>query len=68
MDFRAELCGNSTCLCALVEVGPRLTFTVEGGVTGNLLVSDPVLCELYGTNMQYGLSMAVCQGSCVPLV
>ena len=43
MDFRAELCGNSTSLRALEEVGPRVSYTVEGGVTGNLLVSDSVL-------------------------
>ena len=50
MDFRAELCGNSTSLHALKEAGPRLAFTVEGGVTGNLLVSGSVLWGFYGAN------------------
>ena len=50
MDFQAELYGNSTCLCALEEVSPRVAYTVEGGVTGNLLVSDSVLWEFYGAN------------------
>ena len=59
MDFRAELCGNSTSLRALEEVGPRVSYTVEGGVTGNLLVSDSVFWEFYGVWFEY---------SCVPLV
>ena len=38
IDFRSELCMNVRSLRALAGIGPRLTFTVEGGVEGNLLV------------------------------
>ena len=48
IDFKTELCGNSTSLHVLNEAGPRLSYTVEGGVTGNLLVSGFVLCKFYG--------------------
>ena len=50
MDLGAELCGNSTSLQAFGSIGLRVSYTVEGGVTGNLLVSDAVLWEFYGTN------------------
>jgi len=38
IDFQSELCMNVRSLRALAGIGPRLTFTVEGGVQGNLLV------------------------------
>ena len=47
IDFKTELCGDSTSLRVLNEAGPRLTYTVEGGVTGNLLVRGSVLCKFY---------------------
>ena len=66
MDFRAELCGNSTSLHALEEVGPRVAFTVEGGVTGNL-VSDSLLWKFYGTCSMVSVWLCA-RGGCVPLV
>ena len=38
IDFQTELCSNSRRIRAYAAIRPRLTFTVEGGVTGNLLV------------------------------
>ena len=38
IDFRTELCANSSRLRGFAGIGPRLTLTVEGGVRGNLLV------------------------------
>ena len=37
IEARAELCANSRRLCAFDAFGPRITFTVQGGVTGNLV-------------------------------
>ena len=38
IDFRTELCANSSTLRGFAGIGPRLTLTVEGGVRGNILV------------------------------
>ena len=47
INFRAELCANNylRTLRAFAGIGPRLTFTVEGGVEGNILVRVSVVCE-----------------------
>ena len=39
IDFRTQLCVNNTTLRGFAGIGPRLIFTVEGGVSANLLVS-----------------------------
>ena len=44
IDARAEICANSSTVRAFGSIGPRVTFTVTGGVTGNLLVRDSVIC------------------------
>ena len=44
IDARAELCASSRRIRAFGSLGPRLTFTVTGGVTGNLLVRVSVVC------------------------
>ena len=38
IDLRSELCANSKTIRAYTGIRPRLTFAVQGGVTGNLLV------------------------------
>ena len=38
IDSRSELCANSKTIRAYAGIRPRLTFVVQGGVTGNLLV------------------------------
>ena len=38
LDSRQELCTNGLGISALAGIGPRITFIVEGGVSGNLLV------------------------------
>ena len=38
IDARAEICANSSRVRAFGNIGARVTFTVTGGVTGNLLV------------------------------
>ena len=43
LDFRTEYCVNLRRLRAFAGIGPRLTFTVEGGVRGNLLVRVSVI-------------------------
>ena len=43
LNFRTEYCVNLTRLRAFAGIGPRLTFTVEGGVRGNLLVRVSVI-------------------------
>ena len=40
IDSRVELCTNSRTLRAFAGIGPRLTFTVEGGVVANIAVSS----------------------------
>ena len=37
IEVRAELCANSRRLRAFDAFGPRITFTVQGGVTANLV-------------------------------
>ena len=38
LDSRQELCTNGLGLSVLAGIGPRISFIVEGGVRGNLLV------------------------------
>ena len=38
IDSQSELCANSRTIRAYAGIRPRLTFAVEGGVTGNILV------------------------------
>ena len=38
IDFQTELCANSVRIRAYAAIRPRLTFAVQGGLTGNLLV------------------------------
>ena len=38
IDSQSELCANSRAIRAYAGIRPRLTFAVEGGVTGNILV------------------------------
>ena len=38
IDSQSELCANSRAIRAYAGIHPRLTFTVVGGVTGNILV------------------------------
>ena len=45
IDFQSELCSNVRTLRVFAGIGPRLTFTVEGGVEGNLLVRVCVMYE-----------------------
>ena len=45
IDFQSELCSNVRTLRVFAGIGPRLTFTVEGGVEGNLLVRVSVMYE-----------------------
>ena len=40
IDFQTELCANSRSLRAIAGISPRVTFTVEGSVQGNLAVSE----------------------------
>ena len=44
IDARAELCASSRRIRAFGSLGPRVTFTVTGGVTGSLLVRVSVVC------------------------
>ena len=44
IDYQAEICASSSRVRAYGSIGPRVTFTVTGGVTGNLLVRDSVIC------------------------
>ena len=44
IDAQAELCASSRRIRAFGSIGPRVTFTVTGGVTGNLLVRVSVIC------------------------
>ena len=37
IETRAEICANSRRVRAFAAIGPRVTFTVQGGVTGNLV-------------------------------
>ena len=39
IETRAELCANSRRVRAFAAIGPRVTFTVQGAVTGDLFVS-----------------------------
>ena len=39
IDFLTQLCVNLRTLRGFAGIGPRLIFTVEGGVSANLLVS-----------------------------
>ena len=39
IETRAELCASSRSVRAFAAIGPRIIFTVEGGVVGNILVS-----------------------------
>ena len=45
IDFQAELCVDTGRVHTAVGLGPRFTFTVEGGITGNLLVRLYVMCR-----------------------
>ena len=38
IDFQAELCADTGRLHTSVGLGPHFTFTIEGGIMGNLLV------------------------------
>ena len=40
---RRELCTNGLGLGARVEIEPRISFTIEGGVTGSLLVRHSII-------------------------
>ena len=44
IDVQAELCASSRRIRAFCSISPRVTFTVTGGVTGNLLVRVSVIC------------------------
>ena len=44
IDAQAELCASSRRIRAFGSIGPRVTFTVTGGVTGNLLVRVSLIC------------------------
>ena len=37
IETRAELCANSRRVRAFAAVGPRITFTVRGGITGDIV-------------------------------
>ena len=43
IDFRTQLCVNLTTLRGFAGIGPRLIFTVEGGVSGNILVRPSMI-------------------------
>lgn len=38
IDFQAQLCVDAGRVCTSVGLGPCFTFTIEGGVTGNVQV------------------------------
>ena len=51
LDSRQELCTNGSGLSALVGIGPRISFIVEGGVRVNLLVRCRLLiCDYSRSN------------------
>ena len=37
IEARAELCANSRRVRTFAAVGPRITFTVRGGITGDIV-------------------------------
>ena len=43
IDSRQELCTNGLGLSALAGIGPRISFIVEGGITGSLLVRHSII-------------------------
>ena len=46
IDSRQELCTNGLGLSALAGIGPRISFTIEGGITGSLLVRHSIIIIL----------------------
>ena len=45
IDFQTRLCVDTGRVRTSVGLGPRFTFTIRGGVTGNLLVRLYVMCR-----------------------
>ena len=47
VDFQANICDDSTILRARAGVEPRFTFTIEGGIQGDIAVRNSAQCTWY---------------------